>query len=74
LDSGHTAGNPLSANFFRTTGEFRGHDTDLHSNANNSEFMILTDQSFEGGKELMQVGFDLLVQARQLRTQRERGP
>ncbi len=46
----------------------------LHSKANNAEIMILTDQSFEGGKELMQVGFDLLVQARQLRTQRERGP
>jgi len=36
--------------------------------------MILMDQSFEGGKELMQVGFDLLVQARQLCTQRKRGP
>jgi hypothetical protein len=42
----------------------------LHSKADNAEFMILTDRSFEGGKELMQVGFDLLVHARQLGTQR----
>ena len=41
----------------------------VSSKANNAEFIILTDRSLEGGKELMQVGFDMLVQTRQLRTQ-----
>jgi len=62
---------PVAGTFINASSlKFRGHDTELHSKANNAEFMILTDRSFEGGKELMQVGFDLLVHARQLRTQR----
>ena len=50
--------------------KFRGPEMELHSKADNAELMIFADRSFEGGKELVHVGFDFLVQTRQLRTQR----